>query len=76
MQDLENINQIVLDPFGNIYEMNTFLTVMTLLRLNHFWITQPELCKSKFRVCFRFLDIYENSLGKTLLTRPVPRILK
>ena len=33
------------------------------------------ICKSKFHDCYRFLDIYEN-LKKTLLTLPVPNILK
>ena len=39
---------------------------MTLLNLNHFWITQPELCltgtflKVSFMFVTIFLDIYEN----------------
>ena len=53
MQDLENNNWIILDPLGNIYEVRANLNVMTLLILNHFWITQAELrhiCKNKFHV--------------------------
>ena len=67
MQDLENINQIVLDPFGNIYEIYANLIVMIILNFNHFWVIQAELylkgtllCKSKFHVSYHFLDIYEH----------------
>ena len=43
MQDLENINWLILDPLGNIYEIYVNLTVMnTLLNLNYFWIKQAE----------------------------------
>ena len=43
MQDLENNNWIILDsldPLGNIYEIYANLTV---LNLNHFWMTQAKL---------------------------------
>ena len=47
---------------------------MTLLNLNHF-LAQAELsmstryiCKSKCHVCYHFLDIFENPMGKFLLT--------
>ena len=36
MQDLENNNQVILDPLGNIYEKQANLTAVTLLNLNHF----------------------------------------
>ena len=40
MEDLENNNGIILDPFGDIYEIYANLAVMTThLNLNHFWIT-------------------------------------
>ena len=42
MQELEN-NQSILDPFGNTYEIYANLTMMTLLNLNQYWITQAEL---------------------------------
>ena len=44
MKDLENSDWIILDTLGNIYEIYTNLTVMTLLTFNHFWIVQAELC--------------------------------
>ena len=34
--DKINNNWIMLDPLGNIYEVNANLTEMTLLNLNHF----------------------------------------
>ena len=36
MQDLENNNQMILDPLGNINEIYANLTLVTLLNLNHF----------------------------------------
>ena len=78
IQDLENNNQIILDPLGNIYEMCANLTVMTLLHLNHFWITQ-EIClkgafvKSKFHVFSSFLDIYENPGRKNFIYLSCPK---
>ena len=51
MQDLKNNNWIILDSLGNICEIHANLNVMTLLILNHFWITQAELrhiCKTSF----------------------------
>ena len=36
MQDIENNRWIILDTLGNIYEMNTILTVMTLLIITVF----------------------------------------
>ena len=51
----------------NIYVYGN-LIVMIILNFNHFWIIQAELylkstlfCKSKFHVCYYFLDIYESS---------------
>ena len=53
MQVLENSNRIVLDPLENIYiyiyiyiyKIYVNLTVMTtVINLNHFEITQAELC--------------------------------
>ena len=44
IQDLENNNWIIVDPLGNIYEAYANQTVITLLNLNHFLITQAELC--------------------------------
>ena len=35
-----------------------------------------HICKSNFCVCYRILDVYKNPGRKTLLTRPVPNILK
>ena len=35
-----------------------------------------HICKSKSFVCYRTLNVYENPRRKTLLTRPVPNILK
>ena len=40
MQDLENNNWITLDQLGNSCDINANLTVMTLLNLDQFWITQ------------------------------------
>ena len=36
MQDLENNDLVILDPFGNIYEIYANLTAMTLLILTTF----------------------------------------
>ena len=36
MQDLENNNQMILDPLGNINEIYANLTLVTLLNRNHF----------------------------------------
>ena len=82
MQDFENNNWIILDPWENIYEIYANLTVMTLLNLNLFWTTRAELClkgtfvKASFMFATIFLDISENPKRKTLLTLPVPSILK
>ena len=61
MQNLKN-NWIILDLLGNIYEIYANLTLMTLSNLNHFLLTQAELC--------------ENPGDKALLTLPVPIIQK
>ena len=80
MQDFENNSLIILDSLGNnFYDIYGTLTVMTLLNLNHFWITQAELClKGKFvKASFMILTIFWNmkTLGeKTLFTLPVPSI--
>ena len=63
MQDLENNDWIMLDPLGSIYEIYPNLTVMTLLNLNQFkkntsWIiSKRHIFKSKFHVCYHFLDM-------------------
>ena len=36
MQGLEKNNSIILDPLGNIHEIYDNVTVMILLRVNHF----------------------------------------
>ena len=80
VQDFENNSLIILDSLGNnFYDIYETLTVMTLLNLNHFWITQAELClKGKFvKASFMILTIFWNmkTLGeKTLFTLPVPSI--
>ena len=81
MRDLENDNWIILDPLGNIYEIYANLTVMTLLNLNHFWITQAELYLNialvKASIMFAtFFRCFWKSWGKNLLTLPVPNVLK
>ena len=80
MQDLKN-NSINLDPLRNIFEIYANLTVITLLNLNHFWITQAELClkgtfvKASFMFVTIFMGIYENPRRKPK-TLPIPSILK
>ena len=51
MQNLNN-NWFILDSLGNIYEVHA--------NLNHFWITQSELClKDMFvEVAFMFVTIF------------------
>ena len=40
MQDLKNNNWIIIDPLGNIYDINANRNVMTTLsNFNLFWIT-------------------------------------
>ena len=60
MQDLVNNNWISLDPLGNIYEIYANLSVITLLNINQFWITQAELhLKGTFvKVIFIFVTIF------------------
>ena len=71
-----------MDPLRNIYEIYANLTKMIIhLNLNHFWITQAELClKGTFVVAsFMFVTIFLDlkiPAEKKLLTLPVPRILK
>ena len=75
MLDLENNNWIINDPLRNTYEIYGNLTVMILLNLNHFWITQAELrciCKSKFHVCYFFFRNYENP-GKNVINPSCPK---
>ena len=57
------------------------LTVMTLLNINNLLNNRSQsmskryICKSKFHVCYHFLDM--KILGeKTLLTHPVLSIVK
>ena len=75
-----NYNGIILDPLRNIYEIYANLAVTTLLNLNHFWITQAELClngtfiKASFVFLSIFLDINENPRGKGVIK--LPSILK
>ena len=79
MQGLEKNNRIILDPLGNIHEIYDNVTVMILLRVNHFWITQAELClKSTFvKASFMFvtisLDIYKNPRRKNLIDPSCPK---
>ena len=82
MQNLENNNWIILGPLGNIYEIYANLTVITLSNLNHFWITQAELClkdtfvKANFMFITIFFRLLLKSWEKTFLILPVPSILK
>ena len=39
-------------------------------------MSKRYICKNKFHVCHHISDIYENPQRKTLLTHPVPSILK
>ena len=58
MQNLNN-NWFILDSLGNIYEVHA--------NLNHFWITQSELClKDMFvEVAFMFVTIFFRYLWKS-----------
>ena len=68
IQDLKNNNWLILDLLGNIYEIYVNLTVINLLNLYHFWITQAGLClkgtfvKASFMlvtILFRYLWKYQ-----------------
>ena len=71
-------NWIILDPLGNIYEVYAKLTVMALLNLNHFWITQAELrlkstlVKASFMFVTILLGIYENPRRKSFINPSCP----
>ena len=72
MQDLENNNWIILDPLGNTYEIYANLSVMNLLKLNHFLIRLAESClndtfvKERFMFITILFHIYENTMRKAL----------
>ena len=83
MQNFENNSWIILHQLGNIYEIYGYLTVSTtLLNLNHFWITQAELClkgafvKANFMLATIFLDIYQNPMRKTFIKPSCPKQTK
>ena len=59
MQDLEN-NKWNFFRLGNIYEIYVNLTVMILLNLNQFRITQAELCLTDtfVKAGFMFVTIF------------------
>ena len=79
MQDLENNDLIILDTLGNIYTIYANLALVSLLNLNHFWITQAELCLKgtivnvSFMFAITFLDIYENPMGKNFINLSCPK---
>ena len=63
----------------SIYEMYTYLTVMTLLNFNHFLIITQAWIKSKRYICKSFmfvaifLDIYENPRRKNFTNSSCPK---
>ena len=74
MQDLENNNWIILDPWENIYEIYANLTVMTLLNLNLFWTTREHhIFKSEFHVCYHFLKYFWKSQEKNFINPSCPK---
>ena len=67
MQELERNNWIILDLLGDIYEIYANLIVMTLLNLNHFWMTKTELCLQGIfvKASFMFGTIFFRYLWKS-----------
>ena len=68
----------MLDPLGNTYEVNANLTEMTLLNLNHFWITQTESCLKGTFVKASFMSVtnffrYENPRRKSSTKPSCPK---
>ena len=78
MRNLEN-NWIILDALGNIFEIYAILTVMTLLKLSHIWITHAELCLIVFLCifyyCVQFFNFgYLISFALHTLLAPIPYV--
>ena len=69
----------ILDLLGNDHEIYANVTKMTLLNLNHFWITQAELClkrtflKASFMFVAIFLNINKSPRRNTFLNPSCPK---